>query len=471
MMALRYHCIHFMTSRTTGRNFLTQPTSIARPRILQLALPTILGNILFSTVALIQTKFVGGLGPEAVAAVGVGQRVFFALQAILAAIGVGTAALVARSWGAGDRTEAARVTMASVVLAAGASCIVMLIGTVFSHQIAGWFGLDSVTTRLAADNIFWFSIFIAGFAVDIILCGALRATGNAWTPLIFVAMVNAINVPLLYAFILGHWGAPAMGAPGAAFATGLSLSGCAVVLVTLWVRQHLTIGFVGGLRSHTSHFKQLFKLSAPAALEQAVLQIGFFAFLILIGTFYGTEAFAAYNVGLNMLNIAMVVGMGFSIAGSTLVGQNLGAGDIAAAKRSGWRACMLAMASMGTLGVIISINAATLARYFLGNEEVTVQRAIELTHILAAMLPLLGIDMAIGGSLRGAGDTRFPLFSTFAGLIGMRCGLAALFAWMELPVLWVYGSMIGDYILKSSLLIWRFRSGRWIHAIKATAAR
>jgi Na+-driven multidrug efflux pump len=260
-----------------------------------------------------------------------------------------------------------------------------------------------------------------------------------------------------------------MGAPGAAFATGLSLNCCAVVLVTLWVRQHLTIGFVGGLRSHAAHFKQLFKLSAPAALEQAVLQVGFFVFLILIGNFYGTEAFAAYNVGLNLLNIAMVVGMGFSIAGSTLVGQHLGAGDIAGAKRSGWRACLLAMASMGTLGVIISINAATLARYFLGNEEVTVQRAIELTHILAAMLPLLGIDMAIGGSLRGAGDTRFPLFSTFAGLIGMRCGLAALFAWMELPVLWVYASMIGDYILKASLLIWRFRSERWVHAIKAPA--
>jgi putative MATE family efflux protein len=446
---------------------LNHSPSKARPRILQLALPTILGNILFSTVAMIQTKFVGSLGAEAVAAVGVGQRVFFALQAILAAIGVGTAALVARAWGAGDRNEAARVTMASVILAAGASGIVMLIGTTFSHQIARWFGLDDATTRLAAQNIFWFSIFIGGFAVDIILCGALRAAGNAWTPLAFVAVVNAVNVPLLYAFILGHWGAPAMGAPGAAFATGLSLNMCGTVLVALWVRQQLTIPFVGGLRSHAAHFKQLLKLSSPAALEQAVLQIGFFVFLILIGNFYGTEAFAAYNVGVNMLNIAMVIGMGFSIAGSTLVGQNLGAGDIAAAKRSGWRACLLAMASMGTLGVLISINASRLAVYFLGDETVTVQRAIEITHILAAMLPLLGIDMAIGGSLRGAGDTRFPLFTTFTGLIGMRCGLAALFAWLELPVVWVYGSMIGDYVLKASLLIWRFRSGRWVHAIKA----
>jgi len=439
--------------------------SSTRPPILQLALPTILGNILFSTVAMIQTKFVGSLGAEAVSAVGVGQRVFFALQAILAAIGVGTAALVARAWGAGNRDEAARVTMASVLLAAGASILVMLIGSTFAAQIARWFGLDIATTHLAAKNIFWFSVFIVGFAVDIILCGALRAAGNAWTPLCFVAAVNIINVPLLYAFILGHWGAPAMGAPGAAFATGLSLTIGGAVLVGLWMNQQLTIKFVGGLRSHGAHFKQLFKLSSPAALEQAVLQVGFFVFLILIGNFYGTEAFAAYNVGVNMLNIAMVIGMGFSIAGSTLVGQNLGAGDIKAAKRSGWRACLLAMASMGTLGVIISINAASLSRFFLGDDTVTVQRAIEITHILAAMLPLLGIDMAIGGSLRGAGDTRFPLFSTFAGLIGMRCGLAALFAWLELPVIWVYGSMIGDYILKATLLVWRFRSGKWVHAI------
>jgi putative MATE family efflux protein len=346
----------------------------------------------------------------------------------------------------------------------------MLIGTVFAQQIARWFGLDTATTQLAADNIFWFSIFIGGFAVDIILCGALRAAGNAWTPLAFVALVNIINVPLLYAFILGHWGAPAMGAPGAAFATGLGLTVCGAVLVVLWMRQQLTIKFVGGLRSHAEHFKQLLKLSAPAALEQAVFQIGFFVFLILIGNFYGTEAFAAYNVGVNLLNIAMVIGMGFSIAGSTLVGQNLGAGDVAAAKRSGWRACMLAMASMGTLGIIISLNAEGLSRYFLGDEPVTVQRAVEITHILAAMLPLLGVDFAIGGSLRGAGDTRFPLFATHAGLIGVRCGLAALFAWLELPVLWVYASMIGDYILKASLLIWRFRSGRWVHAIKQPVA-
>jgi Na+-driven multidrug efflux pump len=77
------------------------------------------------------------------------------------------------------------------------------------------------------------------------------------------------------------------------------------------------------------------------------------------------------------------------------------------------------------------------------------------------MMPLLAVEFAIGGALRGAGDTRFPLVATFLGLILMRCGLAALFTFMGLPVIWVYAAMIGDYVLKGVLLIWRFHSGRW----------
>ena len=78
--------------------------------------PSIMSNLMFSMVAMVQTKFVGDLGAPAVAAVGAGQRVFFALQALLMAIGVGTTALVARSWGAGEQEEASRITSSSLML-------------------------------------------------------------------------------------------------------------------------------------------------------------------------------------------------------------------------------------------------------------------------------------------------------------------------------------------------------------------
>jgi putative MATE family efflux protein len=441
-----------------------------RPTIWQLALPSIAANLMFSSVAMIQTKFVGSLGAPAVAAVGAGQRVFFALQALLMAIGVGTTALVARSWGAGSHEEASRITSSSLVLAVLVGLVIMLFGMVFSQQIANIFGLDHDTSQLAARNIFWLATFIVGFAIDIILSSALRAAGNAWTPLLFGLAVNLVNLPLLYTFILGKFGAPRMGPSGAPFASGLSFLFCGSVLVYLWVRQKLTIKFIPGDLFRKERYQRLLHIGYPVALEQVVLQSGFFLFLTLIGRFYGTEAFAAYNVGVNMLNAAMVVGFGFSIAGSTLVGQHLGAGDVEGAARSGWRACSLAVLAMTTIGLIVVFNAPALARFFLGSDQLAVLRTTEFTYIMAAMLPLLGVDMAIGGSLRGAGDTRFPLMTSFLGLIGMRCGLAATFALFHLPVIWVYSSIIGDYILKGSLLIWRFKSGRWKHALPGRAA-
>jgi len=448
----------------------TETAPYQRPSIWQLAAPSIMSNLMFSMVAMVQTKFVGGMGAASVAAVGAGQRVFFALQALLMAIGVGTTALVARSWGAGRQEEASRMTSASLMLGGLVGLGLMIFGMAFSHQIAGVFGLDEHAAQLAAGNIFWLAAFIIGFAIDIILSSALRAAGNAWTPLLFGLAVNLVNLPLLYAFILGNLGAPRMGSAGAPFASGLSFTLCGAALVSLWMRQKLTIKFYPGDLFQKARYQRLLHIGYPVALEQLVLQFGFFLFMSLIGHYYGTEAFAAYNVGVNMLNAAMVVGSGFSIAGATLVGQHLGAGDAEGAARSGWRACGMAVAAMSLIGLITVLNASALARFFLGSDEIAVLRTTEFVYIMAAMLPLLGVDMAIGGSLRGAGDTRFPLMTSFLGLIGMRCALAAIFALFHLPVVWVYSSIIGDYMLKGALLIWRFKSGRWKHALVKTAA-
>jgi Na+-driven multidrug efflux pump len=83
----------------------------------------------------------------------------------------------------------------------------------------------------------------------------------------------------------------------------------------------------------------------------------------------------------------------------------------------------------------------------------------------------MAIEAALGGALRGAGDTRFPLFAVLAGLMGARVPLAALFAWRGWPVEWIYGALIADYVVKALLLTGRFRSGRWQHAVARPPAR
>jgi putative MATE family efflux protein len=441
----------------------------ARPGIWQLALPAILGNLLYGIVGLVQTKVVGVLGSEALAAVGAGQRVFFALQAVMMAIGAGTAALVARSWGRGDDLEAGRVTTASLVLASAFALVLTLPGVVFARPVASVFGLDEDTVDLAASNIRALSIFNVAFAANFILGGALRAAGDAWTPLWVGAGVNAINVPLLYLLVFGGYGVPPLGVAGAAIAAGLAFTVGGVVLLGLWWKQKLKVRYVREGWLKRERLRRLLDIGYPAGVEQIVFQAGFFAFLMIIGHFYGTQAFAAYGIGVNLLNICMVAGFGFSIAGSTLVGQHLGADDADGAVRSGWRAMWLAIASMGALGAIAIGYARPLAAFFIGNDPVTIDYTVQFTWMLGAMMPLMAIEFAIGGSLRGAGDTRFPLICTFLGLIGMRCTLAALFTFFGLPVIWVYGALIGDYVLKAVLLLWRFRSGRWKYVVSNEA--
>lgn len=431
------------------------------PGIWQLALPSILGNVSFTIVGIVQTKFVGELGTQALAAAGAGQRVFFAMQAILMAVSVGTTALVARAWGAGEYLEASRVTMASLVLATAFSLVVTVFGLLFAPSVAGVFGLDSHTLAMATENIRWLSIFNVAFAVNFILSAALRASGDAWTPLWISGAVNLINLPLLYLFVFGKYGFPEMGVAGAAVAAGLSFTVGGFVLLGLWIKQKFRVKYVGGGWWRMERLRRLLDIGYPAALEQVVFQFGFFVFLMIIGNFYGTEAFAAYNIGINMLMVCMTVGFGFSIAGSTLVGQHLGAGDLEGAARSGWRSAAMAMVAMGALGILVIVFARELAEFFLGDEQLTIDYTVQFTYLMGAIMPLLAIDFAIGGALRGAGDTRFPLMTTILGLIVMRCGLAALATYLGLPVFWVYAALVGDYLLKGMMLVWRFYGGRW----------
>jgi Na+-driven multidrug efflux pump len=117
---------------------------------------------------------------------------------------------------------------------------------------------------------------------------------------------------------------------------------------------------------------------------------------------------------------------------------------------------------MVVLGTLIIVYSRTIAEFMIDDPEV-VELTVFFIYVLGAMQPLMAIEFALGGALRGAGDTRFPLFAVLAGLVGVRLVLAGLFAWLGLPVEWVFAALIGDYVVKASMLTWRFASGRWRH--------
>ncbi|MDA9064148.1 MATE family efflux transporter [Pseudomonadales bacterium] len=427
--------------------------------IWQLAWPAIISNLLFSVIGLVSIKIVGSLGASAVASATTGNRIFFALQAIMMAISAGTTAMVARSVGAKNYTEAAKVTSVSLWIGNVVAVLLMVPCIIFAREMAGVFGLDETTTADAARFIQWISVFNVAFAINMILSASLRAAGDTRTPLWIGVLTNVVNVALVYWLVFGGYGVPAMGVAGAAIANGLSFTLAAMVYLGLWYGGRLKVG-VGGRGSMTEkRVRQLIDIGYPAGVEQLVFQLGFLAFLWLVG-YYGTAAFAAYGIGVQILSLSFVVGFGFSIAGATLVGQHMGAKDPQGAMRHGWRATGMAIASMVGLSVFIIAFSEDIARFLIDDDEV-VRLTVIFIYILGIAQPLMAIEFTLGGCLRGAGDTRFPLKATMAGLIGARVGLAALFTFMGLTVVWIYAALIGDYIVKALMLVSRFKSGKW----------
>jgi putative MATE family efflux protein len=435
-----------------------------KPSVWQLAWPSVITNLLQSTVGLTDVKVVGTLGANAVAAATTGHRLFFALQAVLMGVSIGTTALVARAWGAGDRNEAAQVLRSSLTLAAGIALGMTLLGVLLAAPFASMFGLPEDARDLAATYMRWISVFTPVFAIGMVFFAALRGAGDMRTPLWTGTVTNLFNILFLFLLVYGGWGFPKIGIRGAALAGGLAFSSVALLLLVLWRSGRLGIPLVVLDARHRERVRALLRVGVPAAAEQLVVQGGFIAFTFIVARYFGTQALAAYGIGVQILSLSFVVGFGFSLAASTLVGQHLGARDPEAAAHSGWRAMRLAIVSMSGLALVIVAFADQIARAMLDDPEVARLTAVFI-RLLGAAQPLMAIDYALSGALRGAGDTRFPLLSTFAGLICGRVLLAALFTLAQRPVEWIYAALLADYAIKALMLIVRFRSGRWRAAL------
>lgn len=429
------------------------------PGILQLAWPAVIGNLLMSVVGIVGIKVVGVLGTEAVAAVTTGHRIFFVSQGVLMALTAGTTAMVARAWGAGERDEAGRVTRASVILGSSLAVALAIPCILFADELVGIFKLDPVTLASAADFIRWISLFNVAFALMMVIGSALRAAGDTITPLWIGALTNVVNVYLLYGMVFGRYGFPDLGVRGAALASGVAFAIGAVISLVMWLKGWMVVGVGSGRALTKKRVRQLIRIAVPAGAEQFVLQVGFVAFLYIVA-FYGAAPYAAYGIGVQLLSLSFVIGFGFAIAASTLVGQRLGALDPEGAARSGWRAMWLSVGAMTVIGALIIATAETTAAMMIEDPEV-IRLTVVFIYILGAVQPLMAMEFALGGALRGAGDTRFPMYTTLTGLVLVRGSVAAVGAYLGLSVEWIYAALIVDYIVKATLLAWRFRQDQW----------
>jgi putative MATE family efflux protein len=428
-----------------------------RQQVFSLALPVVLSSLFQRSVGIIDIFLVGGLGASAIAAVGIAQIMVFVMMSLSWGINVGVTVLVSQLWGADRKSDAAKAAYQAMLLAVAAAVVIMVIGVNFGGQVASLLGADRSVQGILTDYtkiIFTFILFTISINV---LAGIMHGTGDTKTPLYATLIVNILHVAVAYPLIYGRWGFPAMGVKGAAIAVAVSECLGAVFLLARSLHKR----YIAISRSLNWKFTVMtYKLGYPIFIDRLLQNAGSMVFAKVI-LLYGTSVYAAHQVGLAIEAFSFMPGYGIAVAAATMVGQNLGAGRPDHARISAYEANRLAVVLMAAMGLLFFFFPYALLRAFTNDPDVIKYGILYMKIVAFAQIPL-AVTMVVGGSLRGAGDTGFIMFATIAGMWFVRLPVAAFIAIvMKAEIRFVWMVMIVDWIVRMSLLLWRYRKENW----------
>jgi putative MATE family efflux protein len=430
------------------------------PSIWALAWPITLSNILLASIGLVQIVIAADFGTDATAAVSVSQRVFFVLQAALFGLSTGVSALVARSIGSNELQKAGQTVQSAMLVGLAVSSLMGAACYFWAADLAGYFELSGETKQLATNLIRWVCIFNPIYALNIVLSSSMRGSGDGINPLILSIISGVGNAVGCIVLSHGLWGMPNLGVEGLAIGGILGSILSLLVYTIVWRLGRLKIPYPDfhALRIKTN---RLMRVAMPSAIEQTLMNVGFLVYMMAIAQ-YGNNVLAAYGLGLNILTFIIFVSLGFSTASAVIVGQYLGRGEPDIAKKFGWFGWRLCLAFLSVAGLIFFIFNHQLAQLLTDNPD-TQQYTALFFKVVAIAMPLIATDFALGGAIRGAGETMFPLKVGIISLLLVRFILPFVFLDYGISIEWMFTLTAVDFGIKAVFMLWYFRSGKWQH--------
>jgi putative MATE family efflux protein len=440
---------------------LASPRSLER-HVVALAAPVIGENLLQTLLGVVDTILVAGLGAAALAGVGAALQVIYVIIAALSALSVGASVQVAQAFGAGDLAAASRFARQSLIWSVIVSVPLALAGLLLTPTLIGLFGLEPDVAGVARDYLHVTLGTVVTLTTALIGGGVLRGVGDSRTPMLITLLSNVLNVGLAYALIYGHFGLPALGAVGSAWATfAARLVGALLLIGVLWRgRNGVQIGGLGSWRPQPRAAREVLRIGLPAALEE-VLIIGAFATLTPIVAGLGTIALAAHRVVINVLSLSFLPGIGFGLAATALVGQAIGARRPEEARAITRIALRWAIIWMGALGLGFLVFAPQIIGIFTDDAQM-IAIGSAAVRVVALAQPLWAATFVYAGALRGTGNTRAPLLIAGVAIwttVGLGT-LGMLLVQPSLAVLWGAFLIVGPLETFAFWRVWR-RWTRW----------
>ena len=430
--------------------------------IMALALPAMIENILQVLIGVVDTYFIGKIGTEAIAGVGVTNLIMNIYIAFFLALGVGTTAIVSRNIGGDNIENANDAVKQSIIMALGIGIVFGIINFVFSKKILLVLGAEERVLKYALPYFLSVAVPSIFLCLMLVLSSSLRGAGDTKTPMKITFVTNLINIILDYILIFGIFGFNGLGILGAGIATTISRI-VGVILLLKQINNNKTkihIKIIDKWHIDKAILKSITKIGFPAALEKLIMRFGQLVYGGMIIKI-GTEAYAAHNIAGTIETFSYLPGMGFGIAAATLVGQNLGAKKTNEAQSIGMTSYFLATGFMVVVSAICYIFAPYLAGLF-SEDLVVIDLVVKVLRIIALFQPFLSATLVITSALQGAGDTKFPMYSTFIGIWGIRVlGVYILGMKLKWGLVGVWIAYALDVTVRGIILMIRFMKGKW----------
>ena len=457
------------TEELTG----TTPTRVERDwtqgsifkNLLSLSWPMIVNEFLWGVGSIIDMIWVGKLGSDSIAGVGVAGIIVMLLMSSLFGLITGTMALVARAVGAGDMAGANHAAQQAYVVGGVYAVTLSILGIILAEPLMVLFGLEP---NVVHEGAIYLRIQLAGsILMTFWIIGEfiMYASGDGKTPMKISIVARGLHLIFAPLLVLG-WGIfPKLGVSGAALANIIAY--CGGMILAFWAlfggktRLKLTLK---NFRVDLALIRRTVRIGIPSSVSNIQRSLSNMVLLWLIAPF-GTLAVAGHSLCQRIEGIFFLPGMGLGMASGTLVGQNLGARQPERAEKSGWMASGVVTGIMVIGSLAILLWAEEIIGIFTSEAEL-VEMASIFMRIATAGYLVMGFSSVLMQSISNAGDTLPPMIFNIVMMWLVQIPLAwALPKYADMGVLGVrWAIVIGRYVAGLAYIAY-FKLGRWKHKI------
>jgi len=429
--------------------------------ILLLAIPMVLEMVLESLFAVVDVFWVGRLGADAIATVGLTESLLSLVFAIGLGLSLSTTAMVARRIGEKDPEGAAVAGVQAIVLGLGVSVLIGVPSFFFAPRMLQLMGASPQVVAVGGG---YARIALGGSGAILMLFlnnAIFRGAGDAAIAMRLLWVSNIINLVLDPCLIFGWGPFPKLGVTGAALATFTGRSiGVAYQLYRLMRGSERIRILRKQIRVEMKVLLRLVRVSLTGILQFAIAHTSWIG-LVRIVSIFGSAALAGYTIAIRIVIFVILPSWGLSNAAATLVGQNLGAKQPDRAENSVWRTGLYNMIFLGTIGVVFIIFAEPIVRLFT-HDPAVVPLAASCLRIVSCGNIGYAYAMVMLQAFNGAGDTLTPTIVNFFGFWMFEIPLAYFLAIpMRLQARGAYLSIVAAECAIAAVSVVLFKRGYW----------